>query len=359
MAEMHVTQRKNPALKFLSSSIYDTHILNFWAQKINPLWSMDQMLGRITKKEHVAKGMVSLTVECNKRMNYGVAGQHHPVIVEIAGRRLERTYSLTRLDATHVQLTFKTVSGGTVSTWLADVAQIGDIIEFGQPYGDMLCEGYPEKDVVLLAAGSGITPMFSMLHQLAHTGQLAAYHMTLMYWVKHEDEAAFKDQFEAWSHQYPNFKYQIFCTQDEGAVARLNEQHVEAYGDLHEHAVFACGPSGFVNSARDLFHAARLFKSEAFTLSPIEITEEGTVTVTLKKSQKIFVIPKNRSILEALEEANERPVYGCRMGICNKCSCNKISGVTTNITNQAEHAEPGSPVRICVNSAKSDLVLDL
>lgn len=356
---MHITQRKNPALDFLSSSIYDTHILNFWAQKINPLWSMNQMLGRITKKEYVAKEMVSLTVECNKRMDFGLAGQHHPVIVEIAGRRLERTYSLTKIDTHHVQLTFKKVPDGLVSTWLADTAQIGDVIEFGQPYGDMLCESYPEKDVILLAAGSGITPMFSMLHQLADTGQLSTYRMKLMYWVKHEDEVAFQQTFQAWAKQYPNFTYEIFCTQDANASARLNEQHVKECGDLHEHAVFACGPSGFVNTARDLFHAARLFKSEAFTLSPIEITEEGTVTVTLKKSQKIFVIPKNKSILDALEEVNERPVYGCRMGICNKCSCSKMSGVTTNITTQTEHAEPGSLIRICVNSAKSDLVLDL
>lgn len=59
------------------------------------------------KKEFVAHDMVSLTLKCNRLVKVGVAGQHHPVIVEIAGRRYERTYSLTQIDEQHLRLTIK------------------------------------------------------------------------------------------------------------------------------------------------------------------------------------------------------------------------------------------------------------
>lgn len=359
---MDVLQRKNQALDFLSQSVFEKNVVNFWAQKFNPIWSTHQMLGQITKKQAIAKDMMTLTIRCNKRMNFGLAGQHHPVIVEIAARRLERTYSLNRIDDEHVELTLKKVPQGAVSTWLCDVAQIGDVIEFGKPYGEMLCVTHPEKDVILVAAGSGITPMYSMIYDLAKTGQLKHYRLKLLYWAKGSEDVAFQTFFEKTAAQYPQFSYEIFCTQGDSngiAADRLNEHHVDICGDLHDTAVFACGPSGFVNSACELFHAARLFKSEAFTLSPVEVSDTGTVTITLTKSQKLLEVPRGISLLDALEKANEKPVAGCRMGICNKCSCHKVSGVTQHLVNKSEHSEPGSALRICINSAKSDLILDL
>ncbi|MBF7686896.1 flavin reductase family protein [Acinetobacter rathckeae] len=356
---MNVLPKKNHALSFFTESVLDQKVVNFWVQKFNPTWSTHEMLGRIVKKQNTAKDMVTLTIRCNKRMNFGLPGQHHPVIVEIAARRLERTYSLNRIDEQHVELTLKKVPQGAVSTWLCHVAEIGDIVEFGQPYGEMLCVTHPEKEVILLAAGSGITPMYSMVYDLAKTGRLVDYRLKLMYWVKRSEDLAFHQFFQKTAQQYPQFSYETFCTQEGEAASRLSESHVNDCGDLHETAVFACGPSGFVNSACDLFHVARLFKSEAFTLSPLEVSDTGTVTITLTKSQKMLEVPRGISLLDALERANEKPVSGCRMGICNKCSCHKVSGVTQNILNQNQNAEPGSSLRICINSAKSDLVLDL
>ena len=148
MTTMHVIQRKKQLLDFLSGSVYDSNTVNFWLQKVNPLWSTREALGRIIKKQIIANDVVSLTIHCNQHMQYGVAGQHHPVHVEIHGRRYERTYSLTRLDAHHVKLTLKKIEGGIVSTWLCEQAQVGDILEFGQPYGDMLVSEQPQKQLL-------------------------------------------------------------------------------------------------------------------------------------------------------------------------------------------------------------------
>lgn len=357
---MQRVSTKNQVLNFFTDSVFERNTVNFWLQKMNPLWSTHQMFGRICKKETVADDTVTLTLECNKRMQFGISGQHHPVIVEIAGRRYERTYSLTQTDDRHVQLTLKQVPEGIVSTWLCQNAQINDVIEFGMPYGDMLLDTPNLNNVVLLAAGSGITPMYSMLYALERKGMLGKLNIQLMYWVKHHQAVAFKNILEQWAKKYPKFKLQIFCTQaKENSATRLNESYVNAIENLEEQTVFACGPSGFVNTAAQLFQDAKVFKSEAFSLTPVENTEEGTVKLTLTRSNKIVEVQKGQGLLDALEQAQIKPIYGCRMGICNKCTCNKVSGVTKNLTNSSENAEPNNAVRICVNSAKSDLVLDL
>ncbi|WP_372759965.1 2Fe-2S iron-sulfur cluster-binding protein, partial [Litorivivens sp.] len=65
------------------------------------------------------------------------------------------------------------------------------------------------------------------------------------------------------------------------------------------------------------------------------------------------------SLLEALELAGVKPTYGCRRGICNRCSCTRIQGQTTDMVSGESSDEPGHPVRICINRASSDLELDL
>ena len=123
--------------------------------------------------------------------------------------------------------------------------------------------------------------------------------------------------------------------------------------------VYACGPSGFVSLAEELFSQAVLFKGEAFSLSQADSSDTGFVNITLLQSEKTVAIPKGQSILAGLEQMNLKPKHGCRMGICNKCACNKVQGSTRNLVNGVESTEPGNLLKLCVNSAQTDLVIDL
>lgn len=79
----------------------------------------------------------------------------------------------------------------------------------------------------------------------------------------------------------------------------------------------------------------------------------------MTQSNKTVAIPKGQSILASLEHQGIKPNHGCRMGICNKCACNKAQGATKNLLNGAANNEPTQLLKICVNSAQSDLVIDL
>lgn len=352
---MQAVKNRNSSINSLVDSVFDKDAANFWLQKFNPLWSFNQALGKIINKDQTAVDTVSLTIQTNKKFKLGEAGQHHPVIVTINGRCFERTYSLTQLDIGQVLLTVKRVDQGIVSNWLIEKAQLGDVIEFGQPYGDMLLP--QSSPVLLLAAGSGITPMYSLVkaamkHQVSTPIQL-------MYWVKHEVDAAFKAELEMMAEKNTNFSFQLFCTQSEHADSRLNESYLSHIQNIENTTVYACGPSGFVSTAEQLFQSAQTFKSEAFSLSNLASDDVGFINVTLTKSQKTVAIPKGQSILVGLEQQNIKPTHGCRMGICNKCACNKAQGSTKNLVNGATNTEPGNLLKICVNSAQTDLTIDL
>lgn len=99
---------------------------------------------------------------------------------------------------------------------------------------------------------------------------------------------------------------------------------------------------------------------EAFSLSNASSADDvGYVNVTLTQSNKVIAIPKGQSILVSLEHEGVKPTHGCRMGICNKCVCSKTQGSTRNLLNGSQNTEPSQLLKICVNSAQSDLVIDL
>lgn len=355
---MQVIEKRNSLFNSLTQAIFDKEMANFWLQKVNPLWSVKHGLVQIVKKEFVAHDMVSLTLKCNRLVKIGVAGQHHPVIVEIAGRRYERTYSLTQIDEQHLRLTIKKVADGIVSNWFMTESQIGDVFELGQPYGDMQ-QNINTPKLIMLAAGSGITPMLSLITAIKQSQQLDKVQVQLLYWVKQRSDAAFIEYFEQVAQQFPNFSYQIFYTQETPNDERLNAEHLALVDDLENSTVYACGPSGFVSTVEQLFEKAPTVLTEAFSLTQDSTAEVGYVNVTLTQSNKVIAIPKGQSILVSLEHEGLKPTHGCRMGICNKCVCSKAQGFTRNLLNGSENTEPSQLLKICVNSAQSDLVIDL
>lgn len=355
---MQAIEKRNSLFNSLAQSVMNSHDANFWLQKINPLWSINQPLAKIVKKQNVAKDTVSLILQCNRHVVRGVAGQHHPVTVEIEGRHYERTYSLMQIDADHLCLTVKKVDQGLVSSWLVEHSQTGYVLRLGQPYGEMQ-QTIETSHLLLLAAGSGITPMLSLIEALCQSKQLNTHTVQLMYWVKTQADAAYVEYLKEVSENFSNFSYQIFYTQEQDQ--RLNQSHVDQFTTLRDTTVYACGPSGFAASAENLFKNAVALQTEAFSLSQFaeDSTETGFINVTLTQSNKTIAIPKGQSILSSLEHQGIKPNHGCRMGICNKCACNKAQGATKNLLNGAANNEPAQLLKICVNSAQSDLVLDL
>lgn len=225
--------------------------------------------------------------------------------------------------------------------------------------------GSPARDstvpapVLLLAAGSGITPLRALLLDALANG--AAQPITLLYWAQTRDELCFSHELQQLAQRYPNLRVEFLLTRDpQSPAARIHAGQLQALApDLSASDVLACGPDGFIACARELCATARGFQAEGFTAAVASSESADTVRVQLQRSGLSLDLPTDRPLLQALEEAGQTPVFGCRRGICNTCSCDRISGASRDLQNGALALEPATPIRLCVHSAAPGLVLDL
>src|SRR5690606_32833894 len=128
-------------------------------------------------------------------------GQHMNVSAEVNGVRVTRSYSLSdvpRADG-RLSITVKHVEGGRLSEHLCRDARVGDVLELGQAFGQMTWVQPPQGEWLLLAAGSGITPMMSLIRSVVGAGKGGKpRHMpeglqglTLVYWARTRAELCF------------------------------------------------------------------------------------------------------------------------------------------------------------------------
>lgn len=350
-----VSPSRHPAglQRWISPKLFD-----FWAGQINPLWSLERPLARLVERRPAGRGAATLVLRTNRHWQGMRAGQHVNLGIEIEGRRLLRSYSPTPLDARHVAITVKAVDGGRVSRHLVERATPGEVFTLEAAFGEMVLPD-PPAPLLLLAAGSGITPMRALLRELAARGMPAA--VTLLYWARIRGDFCFIEELQALAQAHPQLQLDLLATRDPQAPAlRIGEYPFEGVAGLAHRHVMACGPAGFVAAARRrLDGRVARFQAEAFTPEAPVAGEAGEVEVELARSGRRLRLPRALSLLEGLEAQGLKPKHGCRMGICNSCACGRQSGATRHVLTGERSDEPAVPVRLCVSAPSTDLILDL
>lgn len=343
-------------------------VFDFWASRLHPTWSWERPLARIVGRQAQSRDAVTLLLQPNRHWRGFQPGQHVNLGVELDGVRMTRSYSLCDAPRTdgRIEVTIKHIEGGRVSRHLCQDARIGDVVDIGQAFGEMTWPQGADGAWLFLAAGSGITPLMALLR--AHAAKGVPTPLTLLYWARTRDELCFVDELRALAQRHPQLVVHFVLTRESGLVEGECSGRIDAtllsslVPDLAQRSVYACGPGGFVDSARALAEpAARGFAAEAFTPPPRNIADDegGNVEVTLAASGRTLSVPRGQPLLAALEGQGLKLASGCRMGICNTCACGKVSGTTRHLHTGDAIGEPVSALRLCVNAASSDLVLDL
>jgi ferredoxin-NADP reductase len=358
--------RPRSRLRRLVSPFVSPQVFDFWASRFHPTWSWERPLARIVGRSEASADAVTLLLAPNRHWRGAVAGQHLLIGARIDGALVTRSYSLSdapRADG-RIEITVKAIAGGKLSGYLHQRARIGEVLELGPAFGEMTLPERADGARLFLAAGSGITPLMAMLR--AQAAQGLPQPLTLLYWARRREELCFVDELRALAAEHANFHVRFLLTRQEPRAGDEDAGRIDAdllarhAGDLSERAVFACGPGGFVESARALADgAARSFASEAFTPPPRGDSEDGYAEVVLARSGRSFQLPRGESLLTALEAQGLQLPSGCRMGLCNTCACGKSAGATRHLHTGQVHAEPASALRLCVSAPAGDLVLDL
>src|SRR4029077_14160369 len=133
------------------------------------------------------------------------------------GKKVVRSYSICSSPATsgYVEITTKRVSQGCVSTFLNDRASVGMTVEANGPFGQFYFDESKHHNVVLIAAGSGITPMIAMLQYMDDLRVQTK--VTLLYCVRSSDDIMFESELEQLRSRMMNFQYHVLLSQPNAA----------------------------------------------------------------------------------------------------------------------------------------------
>ena len=267
------------------------------------------------------------------------------------GSALARCYSLSSSPHAGADLTVtvKRVADGRGSNWLCDQVEVGAELDTLPPAGTFTPRSL-NADLLLVAAGSGITPVMSILRAALGAGR---GRLTLLYANRDERSVIFADELRELVAAYParlvvlHWLESLQGLPGRGALAALAAPHAER-------EVFLCGPTPFMDAIthalRDLGVPRKRLHIERFVSltedpfaglsagseSPVEDSAEGSpaaagdvdssVQVELDGERHTFRWPAGTLLLDLLRERGLDAPFSCREGACSACACRVTSG---------------------------------
>ncbi|MBL9019782.1 MAG: iron-sulfur cluster-binding domain-containing protein, partial [Myxococcales bacterium] len=235
----------------------------------------------------------------------------------------------------------------------------GTYLTIGLPAGDFVVSEAPGRRL-FLTAGSGITPVMSMIRHLASLGELrGAVHV---HYARTEDDVIFGGELRALAVDHPGYRLAIVHTRVD--PRRFDADRLdELVPDWRTREAWACGPQGLLASVIECFaqadRAAALHVERfAPALAPVP-AGGGDATVRFTTSATEARAARHTPLLRVAEEAGVAAPHGCRMGICHTCDATLVSGCVRDLRTGEQTAEPGARIQVCVCAAESDVELAL
>lgn len=340
------------------------HGVDRYVELVRPLLVKD-VRAQITAVHRQTPRSVTLSLSPNENWHGLRAGQFVNVSVEIDGVRHTRPYSPA--GSQHavggaLELTVSTHPDGLVSRFLRDRARPGMVVGLSQAEGEFtLPDPRPER-VLLISGGSGITPAMAMLRTLCDEG--FGGEIGFLNYARSAELALYGGELDRIAQRHANVRVARGFTRGSGEplTGRFCREHLRAAVSEHAGAAtFVCGPPALIDSVRAVWAHDGLPEPAVETFTPPAISfdtdgAEGTVSFAASGRQ---AANSGLPLLEQAEDAGLTPDHGCRMGICNTCSCRKNTGAVRNVLSGEVSTGEDELIRICVSVPVGDVSLDL
>lgn len=332
----------------LLNLLFGPHGVDRYTELLDPMWTGESR-ATVVGVRHFTPGSVTVWLEPNRPVVHS-AGQHLGVTVEIDGRRHTRYYSPANAEgAPLIELTAARHDGGVVSDYLHRSAHRGMVMGLSGAAGDFVLPERRPRRLLMIAGGSGITPVMSMVRTLnaeGFDGDIA-----VLRYVPAMSEACYR----GYLAEMPSVRTLYSCTRGAGGeLSGYLTAHHLATAMPDPDAVYVCGPAALVDAVRERHPDAI---AESFTL-PTRTASPTGGRITFRDSD-IESEDDGRPILEQAETAGLNPTSGCRMGICHTCTRRKVSGVVRNLTTGAISTADEQDVQICVSVPVGDVEIAL
>ncbi|WP_050502481.1 ferredoxin reductase [Streptomyces monomycini] len=347
---------------------------------IDPLLSARHPAGRIVAVRPEGPGAATLVIRPGRGWAGHRAGQYLPVGVELDGVRHWRTYSLTSPPGgpgTALTITVKADPRGRVSPRLVHHIQPGTVLRLGPAQGDFVLPDPPPRRMLMVSAGSGITPLMGMLRTLVRhlPRQPGCLDVVLLHSAPTPQEGLFRVELRDMAARLPWFRFRERHTRTRASHAgpaeaapparRLTVADITGLcPDWHARETWACGPPGLLAAIEEHWGSAGLtarLHTERFRLTPPRPPGPGTPGGHVRFARSGIEAESDPAVplLVTGEQAGVPMPYGCRRGVCFGCLLPLLHGRVRDLRTGEVHGEPGSLVQSCVYTAASPLVLDI
>jgi len=282
-------------------------------------------------------------------------GQYLTIEVTIAGKRHRRAFSLASMPyEADMVITIKRIPEGLVSQYLWDYLSVGDALNVIPPMGGFVVPIDPQhqRHYILIGAGSGITPLISMLKTVLHKEPLSR--VTLWYGNRNEEQIIFREQLSTLKATFPERLTLIHvlskpCKDWNGLRGRLDKDQIyELISELfmvdtYAKRYYLCGPEGMMLAAQEAMakHAIdpRFVHQEHYHVPVDKLIEniqestsdktpqsassvaifESVIDLTLDGKQYQLKGSSDKALLDTALQADLAVPYTCKGGICTTC----------------------------------------
>lgn len=264
------------------------------------------------------------------------AGQYITLQKIINGSEIRRAYSICSTPKSgDIRIAIKAVESGIFSTYATSDLKVGESIEITAPEGRFMLEPKPNKNYIAFAAGSGITPILSMIKTVLATEPTSTF--TLIYGNKSIADTIFYNELLDLNSNYENFNLEFVCSrerQENMLFGRIDKPLTNffiknKYKEISFDTAFLCGPEDMINTVSDTLKEANFSEENIhFELFTVSVDEEATsqikegtteVSLVLDDEESTFTMLQTDNILAATLRNDFDPPYSCQGGVCSSC----------------------------------------
>lgn len=282
-------------------------------------------------------------------------GQHITLRAFVNGQELRRSYSLcsSPLDQDEFRIAVKKIDQGLFSAFANEQLKVGDVLELMPPMGNFFTELHPahHKQYVAFAAGSGITPLFSIIKTILRSEPNSSF--TLIYGNRNRHSIIFREELEGLKNKYIDRLQILYVLSREKTDAPINAGHIDKEKckllfdkmvDVHSaDDFFICGPEAMIFTVKEQLEKTgvtakkihfELFSSPGQSTATIiketstkESQAKSKITVRLDGASFDFNLGYDEeAILDAaLKQGADLP-YSCKGGVCCTCRAKLVEG---------------------------------
>lgn len=299
---------------------------------------------------------ITLTVPKELKQTFAfVPGQYITLKKEIKGKELRRAYSISSSPKRdYITIGVKRVDKGGFSDYANTKLKEGDVLEVMPPEGRFTFNRTDSpKNIAAFAAGSGITPIISILKSVLNSNPDSKF--VLVYGNKSNAETMFYKDLVKLQLDNANRLFIYFTNskiQEEGSLfgridtSTVNYALKNKHKDMVFDAYYLCGPEDMIDLASNTLQengiAKEKIKFELFTTSDSEAevtpaanaSDKTQVTVVLDDEEFELSMGKNETILDAVLKENIDAPYSCQGGVCSSCIARITEGKAEMVKNQ-------------------------